>query len=337
MASAPSAAESFYRQIAEASDSVAFLNGLVTAHTQEEEWLEFKGATDPTSGSQIPDATISKYWSKAMSGFANTGGGVLIWGIDARQDPTTGIDGANALNRVPNPPALKLRLNQLLQHATDPPVIGIVLHEYSDPGHASEGFVVCYVPESSFKPHRAERCEGKPYYIRVADRFEIAPHSLLRYMFFPESHARFELDARLSWEVLTDGVGINVGVEARLKNVGERTAHQLLVHVRTNPALEINPYHPFHHVEPILHGWHPLESSRAIHPGFQERLFSAARKTGTRMLWVNGGATMLPSLSALELEVRVYSVDERPQVCVIRFDEDDIVQQVSKTALSEPA
>jgi hypothetical protein len=332
MAAVSSAAESFYRQIAEAGNPAAFLNDLVSTHTQEEEWLEFKGAQDPTSGNQIPDATVAKYWSKAISGFANTGGGVLIWGIDARLDTTTGIDGAGALSLVPDPPAFKLRLNHLLQHATDPPVMGIALNEYSHPGQAPAGFVVCLVPESSFKPHRAERVEGKPYFIRINDRFEIAPHPLLRHMFYPQHHARFRLEVGVNW--VEDNHRIVVRVDARLANVGQKSAHDVLVQVRTNPTFGIHPYHPFYNVEPNVSGWHPFASHRPLHPSFPERLFTAAHEEAGLMCWDQDGPHPKPGLQRLTVQVQVYAADEEPQGCTVEFGDRDIDLKRTKVAMS---
>jgi len=67
---------------------IGFLQGTVhsTPPTFEEEWLDFKGAA------ATPPDKIKEIWSKALAGFANTEGGVLVWGIDARKDPTTGVD-----------------------------------------------------------------------------------------------------------------------------------------------------------------------------------------------------------------------------------------------------
>lgn len=333
MTTAPSsAAELFYRQILESGDPPAFLNNLVSDHTPEEEWLEFKGAIEPPTGNQIADATIAKYWSKAISGFANTGGGVLIWGIDARQDPTTKIDGAGALSLVPDPAVLKLRLNQLLQHATDPPVMGIALNEYSHPGQAPAGFVVCFVPESSFKPHRAERVEGKPYYIRINDRFEVAPHPLLRHMFYPQHHARFQLEVGVRW--VEDNHRIVVTVDARLANVGQKSAHDVVVQIRTNPTFGIHAYHPFYNVEPNISGWHPLASHRPLHPGFPERLFTAAREESGLMCWNQDGAHLKPGLQHLTVQVQVYAADEEPQGCTLDFGDRDIDLKRNKGALS---
>ena len=62
---------------------------------------------------------------------------------------------------------------ELHHQATDPPVLNVEIESYPDPGASGAGFVVCLVPESPFRPHRAEHVTNKPYYIRAGDDFVI--------------------------------------------------------------------------------------------------------------------------------------------------------------------
>src|SRR5437867_3894786 len=134
----PSLAQEFFDQILSAPDKLAFLNALVNPAKLyfEEEWLEFKCAPN------IDAVEVQQTWSKALSGFANTGGGVLIWGIRAVKDKATGVDCASAADPIDNPAALKSRLMQLHHQATDPPVLGVKVEQYAAPT-SGKGFVVC--------------------------------------------------------------------------------------------------------------------------------------------------------------------------------------------------
>jgi Putative DNA-binding domain len=164
------------------SDTVALLNGMVNATPPavEDEYLDFKGATDPKTGREIDP---KKTWSEALAGFATTGGGVLIWGIDARKD-ASGVDHAGALNLVPSPSAWKSRLQELHLQATDPPVPGVRIEAYPDPSNGGKGFVVCYIPESDYKPHRAETANRR-WMMRIGSNFVDVPPPVLRSLFFP--------------------------------------------------------------------------------------------------------------------------------------------------------
>jgi hypothetical protein len=333
MATTPSSAEAFFQQIFNDADPVAFVRNLVAEQTPEEEWLEFKSGKNPKTNGAIPDSDVEKYWSKTVSGFANTGGGVLLWGIDARQDPATRIDGAGALLHVPDPAAFKTRLTRLLQHATDPPVTGIAIKELSDLAEPGEGFVVCLVPESSFKPHRAERCEGKPYYVRIMDRFEYVPHSLLRHMFFPEHHSRFELQAGINWSV--DEGYIHILVDGGLKNIGTKTAKNLLVQVRTEPKLGLVGKGPFQSSFSLPPAF-DFEAKRPIHPDRFDQMFTAGLQVPSRRSFRNADHWSVPDVDHLTFHFRLFAADEECQSCELHFDSEEIEFKRSKTVVAEP-
>ncbi len=166
--------------------------------TFEEEWLDFKaGFSGPlTKPEPLSDETIKRAWSTALTGFANTGGGVLIWGIDARPTPSANdsskmIDAASDIRLVQDPESFKSRLMALHHNATDPPIAGIRIEPVND--SAGGGFVVCFIPESSNRPHRAEFLTNKPHLMRVGDDFVLMSQSVLRGMFFPRLNPRYSV------------------------------------------------------------------------------------------------------------------------------------------------
>ena len=152
-----SRAEEYFKQIKNSASPAEFLKGLLTSKPPrfEDEWLEFKG--NPHN-----DRDGINAWSKSLSAFANTEGGVLIWGIDARKKDNT--DSASGLRLITNTSEFKSRLLELLIGATDPPVSGVQIEEIVEPPGSKQGFVVCLIPESEYKPVRAE-LEMKQYYI----------------------------------------------------------------------------------------------------------------------------------------------------------------------------
>ena len=73
-------------------------------------------------GDDIGDGQVKSLWSKAICGFGNNQGGCIVWGVDARRDPSTDVDAANELKPVADPAALRSRLAQLHPGGTDPPL-----------------------------------------------------------------------------------------------------------------------------------------------------------------------------------------------------------------------
>jgi predicted HTH transcriptional regulator len=114
--------------------------------TFESEFFDLKGAA------KLAEEDLKRIWSKALSGFANTGGGVVVFGVDCRKDGT-GKDCASGLSLAPSAPALKSRLLELHSYATDPPIQGVMVEAYTQRVADASGVVVCLIPESPDRPH----------------------------------------------------------------------------------------------------------------------------------------------------------------------------------------
>ena len=219
----PSLGQSFFDEIRNAPDKLAFLSALVnpTQPRFEEEWLDFKQARDINSND------VQQNWSKALSGFANTGGGILIWGIEAKKDPATGVDCASAIALIDHPAALKSRLMHLHHQATDPPVLGVVVEQYVD--SSGKGFVVCFVPESGFKPDRAEQDGKKQFYLRAGDDFVVMPVPVLRSMFFPRTKPNLRVEVRFADR---NDEYSNINWTFRVHNNGTATARDVCLWIK---------------------------------------------------------------------------------------------------------
>ncbi len=175
------------------TDGIANIQALVgqTPRVSETNYLEFKGGKTQLA----PDEHIKTLWSKALGSFANSGGGVVIWGIRADRDAATGIDAVQAEEPVPDVERLAAKLREWQPPATDPPIKGVIVHPLLLPGEASAGFVVCYVPESDTKPHRSEWGKGdvKKFNIRIGDSTQECTVPILRQLFYPKVSSRIQI------------------------------------------------------------------------------------------------------------------------------------------------
>lgn len=180
-----SRAHQLFRQIVDAADPAQVLSDTVSSQRTETEFLEFKG------GRVQKDQTKAKgLWSQALSGFANTEGGVLIWGIRAARiehpdDPSRKIDAANDLDLVSTPATFAQLLKDVQLEACVEPVQGVDIVDIDAGEGDGSGFVVCLIPEGDHKPYRAGIDPAKQYYQRIGDNFVVIPHSLLRSLFYP--------------------------------------------------------------------------------------------------------------------------------------------------------
>jgi hypothetical protein len=115
--------------------------------------------------------------AKAVSSFANSGGGVLIWGLKDKTlvpKPITDVKG------------FVRELLQLAPHVAEPIVANINADWIPTSSAPNDGFALVFVPESSLPPHRVMLNQDgikNHYYVRSGDSFVIASHTMLEDMF----------------------------------------------------------------------------------------------------------------------------------------------------------
>jgi hypothetical protein len=173
--------------------TVSELNSWMTSRRQEDLHLDFKLLA------AAPDLNRDdrKNLAKATSGFANSDGGLIVWGIDSRKDDA-GVDAAILTNPMPNVLAIVSRLQALTGEATSPIVEGVQHRAVAEPGQ-SAGYVVTVVPSSEAGPHMARMAEGR-YFKRSGDSFYPMEHFDIADMFGRRAHPRLEV-------MLTPGTG----------------------------------------------------------------------------------------------------------------------------------
>jgi len=133
-------------------------------HQEENLHLDFK----TLAGWQLRVPDDKRSFAKALSGFANSDGGIVIWGVDARKN-ADGVDCAVSLEPIAGEASLVSRLNGLTSDMVNPPVDGIlhrVVHQDAD----ASGFAATLVPRSDAGPHMAKAGLDR-YYKRSGDSF----------------------------------------------------------------------------------------------------------------------------------------------------------------------
>lgn len=158
---------------------VEAINEMIADYEPESMFLDFKQAERQGNLNKLGNSDNSNL-SKCISGFANSEGGLVVWGVDSRQDSTTGKEITSPAPIV-DANAFRARLESAVSRATIPPHPEVrFLHVLEKAGEVS-GFVAMLVPKSTFGPVRDK--EIKNYRIRTGSAFEIIPHDVLAGMF----------------------------------------------------------------------------------------------------------------------------------------------------------
>ncbi len=118
--------------------------------------------------------------ARSISGFANSNGGIIVCGVDARKN-AEGVDCASGVAEISKPALMVSRLNTLTGDATSPIVDGIRHKAITNP-KTSAGVVVTLVPETDSGPYMAKLGEQR-YFKRSGDSFYQMEHFDLEDMF----------------------------------------------------------------------------------------------------------------------------------------------------------
>lgn len=202
--------------------------------------LEFKGRghASPKVKDYDRDAV-----AKAVSGFANTSGGVLVVGVDTAKDPTMPqLDRFDRLDAADKLAAYVQAINDHARTCVVPPVPGVQAMGIEDSPGSDRGVVVLYVPSSDGGPHRVVVGSDEVknhYFARIGTSFQVLTHELLAAMFGrrPPPRLRLALDVELErkvvFHVVNEGRGIArdvlVSVETMRVQPPELAQHDLQV------------------------------------------------------------------------------------------------------------
>jgi hypothetical protein len=338
-----SSARAFFEDLKTRPDPFAYLSSLpgriLTASPFfEEEWLDFKGK--PRN-----EEDEKRIWSKALSGYANITDGLIVWGIDARKQETGHgkIDAACGLSLISNPAAFESKLRDWIRDATNPPVMGVEFESYAGPD--DKGFVVCLVPESNHKPHRAEFA-GRHYYYRASDDFLMAEPGLLRTLFYPKNQPRLGAASIVGFGDFRhsrphfDKLTFSFYVSLILLNEGNYTANNVCVvvehdypeHPESSPAADwkfIGSYQPEAYIPG--YGQHSLHSiafasERPIPPGFKSMVGNLRWRAQEKRLPGKPSTTIPPVLldKGLVITLGLYGDGVVPLKSRVDFGPDEL-------------
>lgn len=138
--------------------------------------LDFK-----TSQSSFSKPEDRRVLARAISGFANSAGGLIIWGVDAKRADAEAPLVAITRRPLADPLLFMNRLQEYAGAATSPLVEGVEHRLVSGDG-SGEAFAATYVPESAAGPHMAKLGDDR-YYKRTGDRFVKMEHFEVADMF----------------------------------------------------------------------------------------------------------------------------------------------------------
>lgn len=207
------------RRVYESLTSADAIAALARERRQEDLHLDFKLISEDGNLTREDRKNLAK----ALSGFANSDGGVIIWGVDSRRDDD-GVDAASEIKPCKSPERALTQINSLTGAAANPIVDGVETHllKLAD----GSGFLVTIVPASDRCPHMAKQGEDR-YYKRSGDSFYRMEHFDIEDMFGRRRKPVLELNTHIIRHGDVNGPAgsrINVEVVLGISNSGRAIA-----------------------------------------------------------------------------------------------------------------
>jgi len=191
------------------------IDDFIDSKREEDLHLDFKRLNEPKM-----DRGDRKNLAKALSGFANSDGGIIIWGVDARPNS----EGINcAFDKIPILP-LQLtisRLNEFTGSHVNPSVDGVIHKPVISENDS--GFAVTLIPSSDSTPHMAKGGEDR-YYKRSGDRFIKMEHFEIEDMFGRRPKPILSLSYRVIRGLVQRGDALEFHIILGLTNDGKGSA-----------------------------------------------------------------------------------------------------------------
>jgi hypothetical protein len=179
----------------------------------ESEWLDFKEKVDASNG-KLSDGDKENF-AKALSGFLNASGGVLIFGIK-------GKNRAESFDKILEISVFEEEINSFLPKTVSPLPQGVQLKNILDGPGQDEGYLVIYIPQSENPPHQVvinSKAIQYRYYKRSGDNTVPMSHYELEDLFGRRPHPKPTLIARVFYKGSINNRK-NFSIDIGIKNEG---------------------------------------------------------------------------------------------------------------------
>lgn len=154
----------------------AAIGALIDEGESEGPRLECKTVETPQLGRDLKFQL-----GRAVSGFANSGGGVILWGVSTDRSPPSGLDILTQISPIGNCRRFQRRIEASIPSLVTPVVMGTQSKILKARASDTKGVVVTYVPSSTGDPVRHNADEK--FYFRNGDAFISMPYEMLQRMF----------------------------------------------------------------------------------------------------------------------------------------------------------
>ncbi len=157
-------------------DNYRKLERLIEDGEAEGLYLECKAPTKPTL-----DREQKAKLAQAVSGFSNTEGGVIIWGISTTKHAHSGLDILNQLEPIGACKKFAQQIEKSIPVLTTPPSFKVKVKSILKKRSDTKGITLTYIPKTTGDP--VQSIIDNIFYFRSGDDFTKAPYEMIKRLF----------------------------------------------------------------------------------------------------------------------------------------------------------
>jgi hypothetical protein len=211
-----------------ANGSIDYIRQNILNKPLEDTWIECKSKSDPTHPKL--DEKDKSNFAKNLSGFANTSGGVLIFGLKATKN-SEGFDIVTEEQPIKDLDLFEAALREQEPHIVERAISEIEYKGVYTDEDKTEGILLVYIPESTNPPHRS--LKDKHFYLRAGgscypmDLPQI--ESLVLKNIKPELEIDFFIFTNMNILTPTQDSNIEFNMDFQIKNIGRAMAKNIFI------------------------------------------------------------------------------------------------------------
>ena len=119
--------------------------------------------------------------AKALSGFSNTAGGIVIWGVSTTKHDHSGLDVLSQIEPLGNIRQFEQQITRTIPTLATPSVVNFQTKILKRRSSDTRGVVVVHIPKSHSDPCQSN--QDNLFYFRSGDEFSIAPYEMVKRLF----------------------------------------------------------------------------------------------------------------------------------------------------------
>ncbi|MCR8633472.1 helix-turn-helix domain-containing protein [Paenibacillus radicis (ex Xue et al. 2023)] len=201
---------------------------MINEKQEEHLFLDFKEKSDSSRPGLSDDD--KRNYAKALSGFSNSSGGIIVWGVSTKREKDQ-PDAASEKKPISHLKKMLTDLNSLISDALIPTNNGIQNIFLVIPGETDVGFIITYVPESDLPPHRA-MLKVNNYITRVGDSFLIMEHHMLADTFGRRQRPKLDVISRVEARGTILSNTVQLSLIIGIQNSGRYVANYPAIRVK---------------------------------------------------------------------------------------------------------